>query len=78
MAGIAVGLAAFWMLRRLIAGLLFQTSATDATVLVPSVAGLTLLALSAAALQARRLARVSPALGLRGQDAPFLSSEPHR
>ena len=64
--GTALGLAGFWSLRRLIAGLLFETSAMDGTVMVASVAGLTLLALLAAALQARRLAAVSPLLGLRG------------
>jgi FtsX-like permease family len=68
-AGSALGLAAFWALRRLIAGLLFQTSAMDRRVIFASVAGLMLLALSAAALQARRLASVSPVLGLRGPDA---------
>jgi len=68
-AGSALGLAAFWALRRLIAGLLFQTSAMDWRVIFASVAGLMLLALSAAALQARRLASVSPVLGLRGPDA---------
>jgi len=67
--GAALGLAAFWSLRRLMSGLLFQTSATDGLVLLASVGGLTLLALSAAAVQARRLAAVSPALGLRGPDA---------
>ena len=67
-AGAALGLAGFWSLRSLISGLLFQTSAADLTVVLASVAGLILLALSAAALQARRLASVSPVLGLRGPD----------
>ncbi|HET9369591.1 MAG TPA: ADOP family duplicated permease [Vicinamibacterales bacterium] len=69
LAGSALGLAAFWSLQRLISGLLFQTSAMNGTVIVASVAGMTLLALSAAALQARRLTSVSPVLGLRGPDA---------
>lgn len=67
--GAVLGLAGFWSVRRLISGLLFETSVTEGPVLWGSVAGLTVLALSAAALQARRLARVSPALGLRGPDA---------
>lgn len=69
-AGLALGLAGFWMVRRLISGLLFQTSATEPAVMAASVAGLTLLALSAAALQARRLSHVSPVLALRGPDLP--------
>ena len=67
--GAGLGLTAFWSLRRLVSGLLFQTSPTDAAILLASVGGLTLLALSAAALQARRLAGVSPALGLRDPNA---------
>jgi ABC-type antimicrobial peptide transport system permease subunit len=74
--GAVLGLAAFWSLRRLIAGLLFQTSATDGLVLLTSVGGLALLALSAAALQARRLAAVSPALGLRGPAAVSSAARP--
>jgi putative ABC transport system permease protein len=66
--GVALGLAAFWALRRLIAGLLFQTSALDVTVMFASAGALALLALSAAALQARRLTRVSPVRALRGPD----------
>jgi predicted permease len=69
LAGTALGLAAFWSLRRLISGLLFHTDATDGVVILASAGGLALLALSAAALQARRLAGVSPALGLRGPGA---------
>jgi putative ABC transport system permease protein len=67
--GAVIGLAAFWSLARLISGLLFQTSAMDGGVLLASVGGLAVLALAAAAVQARRLASVSPALGLRGADA---------
>jgi hypothetical protein len=63
-AGLALGLAGFWTVRRLISGLLFHTSPTEPAVMAASIAGLTLLALSAAALQARRLSRVSPALVL--------------
>jgi hypothetical protein len=73
-AGLVLGLAGFWTLRRLLAALLFQTSATEPAVMAASAAGLTLLALAAAALQARRLSRVSPVLGLRGPDAV---SAPH-
>jgi predicted permease len=68
-AGVGLGLTGLWALRRLIAGLLFQTSPTDATVVLGSAGGLALLALATAAVQARRLASVSPALGLRGPEA---------
>lgn len=74
--GAVLGLAAFWSVRRLISGLLFQTSATDGLVILASVSGLAVLALSAAALQARRLASVSPALGLRGPDAGSSAATP--
>ena len=76
--GAALGLAAFWSLGRLISGLLFHTSATDGMVILASVSGLAVLALSAAALQARRLASVSPALGLRGPDAGSPAATPRR
>jgi hypothetical protein len=69
LAGIALGLAGFWATRHLISGLLFQTSAMEPNVIVASVGGLLLLALAAAAVQARRLAKVSPVLALRGPDA---------
>jgi hypothetical protein len=47
------------------ASLLFRTSAFDVTVIASAVGVLTILALSAAAWQARRLTATSPALGLR-------------
>jgi ABC-type antimicrobial peptide transport system permease subunit len=68
-AGVALGLGAFYLVRRLIATLLFQTAALDPAVMIAAAIGLSVLALAAAAWQARRLAAVSPALGLRGQDA---------
>jgi putative ABC transport system permease protein len=77
-AGAVLGLAAFWSMRRLISGLLFQTSATDSMVLLASVGGLATLALFAAAIQARRLAGVSPAIGLRGPEAVSSSAKPRR
>ena len=63
--GVALGLGSFYLLRSLIASLLFRTSAFDVTVIASAVGVLTLLALSAAAWQARRLTATSPALGLR-------------
>ena len=67
--GAVLGLAGFWSARKLVSALLFQTSATNGLVIFTSVMGLAILALSAAAVQARRLTSVSPALGLRGADA---------
>lgn len=68
-AGVVLGLGTFYLLRRLIATLLFQTAALDLSVMLAAAIGLSMLALAAAAWQARRLAAVSPALGLRGPDA---------
>lgn len=68
-AGIAFGLIALLLVRRLLEALVFGTSAADPASIVLSVGSISLLALSAAAWQARRLTLVSPALGLRGPDA---------
>ncbi len=64
--GVALGIGAFVLFARLLAQLLFQTSATDPSVIVAAAGALTVCALAAAAWQSRRLAAVSPALGLRG------------
>ena len=64
--GVALGIGAFVLLARLLAQLLFQTSATDPSVIVAAAGALTVCALAAAAWQSRRLAAVSPALGLQG------------
>jgi hypothetical protein len=65
-AGVAVGLALFYLSTPFIAGLLFQTSAADYGVMIVTAAGMTACALASVSWQSRRLARVSPALGLRG------------
>jgi putative ABC transport system permease protein len=64
-AGAAAGALAFWILGRSISGLVFQTSATDPVVAIGVAVVIGALALAAAAAQMRRLAHVSPAVGLR-------------
>jgi len=64
--GVAIGVTAFYLLGRLLSGLLFQTSAADPFVIVGAALTMTVLALLAAGWQSRRLAKVSPAVGLRG------------
>lgn len=64
-AGVLAGVGAFALLRRLVAGLLFHTSALDPTVIAAAAAGMLACALAAASWQSRRLANVSPALRLR-------------
>jgi putative ABC transport system permease protein len=65
LAGVAIGLAAAFLLARLISALLFQTSATDPPTfsLVPLL--LLVVALLACWLPARRASRVDPMVALR-------------
>ena len=63
--GAAGGIVAFFSGRNLLSSLLFQTSAADPAVIALSALGVVVLATLAAAWQSRRLAAVSPALGLR-------------
>ena len=66
--GAVAGVALFYSVGRLVSTLLFQTSPYDPVIAIGIAAAIGLLAVSAAALQMRRLARVSPALGLRGSE----------
>jgi putative ABC transport system permease protein len=64
---VALGLAASWLLTRLITKLLFQVSATDPIAFVGISALLVLVALLACYLPARRAARVDPLHALRDE-----------
>ena len=64
-AGLALGLAGALGLSSVIAGLLFQVSPTDPPTLAAGVILLSVVALLAAAVPARRAARVDPAVALR-------------
>lgn len=66
--GAAGGLLIFYLSRQTLAGVLFRTPAINPPVVLGAVLGTLLLGLLAALWQARYLASVSPALGLRGQD----------
>jgi putative ABC transport system permease protein len=66
-AGLVLGLAGALGLSSVIAGLLFQVSPTDPRTLVAGVVLLSLVALLAAIVPARRAARVDPAVALRAE-----------
>jgi putative ABC transport system permease protein len=63
--GVAVGLAGALLLTRLLAGLLFGVSATDAATFLIVAGGLSLVALLACLIPARRATRVDPLVSLR-------------
>ena len=65
-AGVAIGIGGYAAISGLIAGLLFRTSPADPAIVIGSAALMLACSLGAALFQLRRLARVSPALGLRG------------
>jgi ABC-type antimicrobial peptide transport system permease subunit len=65
--GLAVGLTGALLLSRFMGGLLYQVSPTDPTTLAAGVLVLALVALAAAAVPARRAARVDPAVALRAE-----------
>jgi putative ABC transport system permease protein len=63
--GTAIGIAAAFAFSRLIQGLLFQVSATDPVTFIAVTALLTIVALAASYLPARRAMRVDPMVALR-------------
>jgi hypothetical protein len=65
LAGVAIGIGLYVAVSNLIRGLLFQTSPIDPVIVIGAAAVMLICSLGAALFQVRRLARVSPALGLR-------------
>jgi putative ABC transport system permease protein len=65
-AGVALGIGGYAALSGLIAELLFHTSAADPAIVAGAAAVMLVSSIGAALMQLRRLATVSPALGLRG------------
>ena len=65
-AGVAIGIGAYAALSSQIRTLLFQTSPTDPAIVIGAAVVMLVCSLGAALFQLRRLARVSPVLGLRG------------
>ncbi len=65
--GIGLGLVGAFALTRFLAALLFEVSATDASVLAPAAAGLLLISAIAIWLPARKAASIDPAGALRSQ-----------
>jgi ABC-type lipoprotein release transport system permease subunit len=66
LAGVALGIAAAWVVSRRVADLLFETTPHDPVIYGAVVALLLLVALAASLLPARRATQVEPAEVLRG------------
>ena len=66
MAGVAAGLAAAWVLRQSVAGMLFGVSPGDTVTFIAVGVLLGTVSVVAACLPARRAARIDPAVALRG------------
>jgi predicted permease len=67
--GTLLGIGIAFLSRQALSGVLFRTPAVSPAIVLASAAGMLVLGVLAALWQARRLASVSPALGLRGQEA---------
>jgi putative ABC transport system permease protein len=65
--GVAAGLALAWVLRRLVAGMLFGVSPGDGVTFIGVGLLLATVSLVAACLPAQRAARIDPAIALRGE-----------
>jgi predicted permease len=64
-AGAVVGLLAFWVLRRSLTAMLYDTSSGDPRMLAVAVAVLAIVAMLAAWIPARRASRIDPVIALR-------------